>query len=182
VILVNHRQIAATRNAGAKHANGEVLIFVDADTAVTPAAVRGAVEAIREGAIGGGCAFRFDGRIPLYSRILAAVALPLYRALGLASGCFVFCTREAFESVGGFDERLFGAEEVAISRALRKRGQFVILREYVTTSGRKLRAHSAWEILSLSGRLALSGRKSLRRRRGLELWYGERRTDPAGLD
>jgi hypothetical protein len=48
----------------------------------------------------------------------------------------------------------------------------------VTTSGRKLRAYSAREILGLLTRLALGGPKSVRRREGLELWYGDRRPDP----
>src|SRR5206468_11328581 len=38
VISVNHRQIAATRNAGARQARGEYLFFVDADTLATPEA------------------------------------------------------------------------------------------------------------------------------------------------
>ena len=178
VVPVNHRQIAATRNAGAREALGETLIFVDADTVVTGAAVRAASRAMRAGAVGGGCGFRFDGRLPFYGRLLQAVAGPLYRALGLASGCFLFCTREAFRSVGGFDEALFGAEEAAMSRALSRRGRFVVLRETVMTSGRKLRAYSLREVVGLLARLAVSGPKSLRRREGLELWYGERRTDP----
>jgi glycosyltransferase involved in cell wall biosynthesis len=178
VIPVDHRQIAATRNAGARAANGEMLIFVDADTVVTASAVAAAVEAMRRGAAGGGCAFRFDGRLPRYGRIIAAVSVPLYRALRLASGCFLFCTRKAFHAAGGFDEGLFGAEEAALSRALQRQGRFVILREFVTTSGRKLRAHSAGEILGLLVRLALAGSHSVRRREGLEIWYGERRPDP----
>lgn len=178
VVPVRHRQIAATRNAGAREAAGEMLVFVDADTIVTGAAVREAVAAIRRGAAGGGCAFRFDGRLPLYGRVLEAVVHRLYRALGLASGCFLFCTREAFRATGGFDERLFGGEEAALSRALRRQGRFVILRESVTTSGRKLRAHSAREVLGLLARLALTGPGSIRRREGLEIWYGERRADP----
>jgi glycosyltransferase involved in cell wall biosynthesis len=181
VVPVNHRQIAATRNAGAREAHGEVLIFVDADTVVTEAAVRAAVAALRAGAVGGGCAFRFDGRLPLYGRLMEVVAAPLYRALGLASGCFLFCTRAAFLAAGGFDERLFGAEEAALSRALQRQGRFVVLRECVTTSGRKLRAHSAREILGFLARLALAGPKSVRQRKGLEIWYGERRADPSAL-
>jgi hypothetical protein len=133
---------------------------------------------MQSGAVGGGCAFRFDGEVPLYGRLLQAFAVPLYRLLSLASGCFLFCTREAFDSTGGFDERLFGAEEAAMSRALGPQGRFVVLREDVTTSGRKLRAYSAWEGLGLLARLALSGPKSVRQRKGLELWYGERRVDP----
>jgi glycosyltransferase involved in cell wall biosynthesis len=178
VVSVKHRQIAATRNAGAKVANGEMFVFIDADTVVTESVVATAVEAMRRGAVGGGCAFRFDGRLPLYGRILPAVAVPLYRALGLASGCFLFCTREAFCAAGGFDEALFGGEEAAMSRALRRQGRFVILREFVTTSGRKLRAHSAREVLGLLAHLALAGPKSVRKREGLEIWYGERRPDP----
>src|SRR5262245_2867285 len=114
VVPVKHRQIAATRNSGAREAAGEMLIFVDADTVVTRAAVRAAVAAMRAGAAGGGCAFRFDGRLPLYGRLLEAVAAPLYRALGLASGCFLFCTRAAVLAARGFDEGLFAFEEAAV--------------------------------------------------------------------
>jgi glycosyltransferase involved in cell wall biosynthesis len=181
VVSVNHRQIAATRNSGAREATGELLIFVDADTVVTAAAVRGAVKALRAGAVGGGCAVRFDDRLPLYARLLAAPTRSLYHALGLAAGCFLFCTRDAFAATGGFDERLFGSEELTMSRALHRQGRFVVLREYVTTSGRKLRAYSAREILGTLARLALAGPKSVRQRQGMELWYGERRADPESV-
>jgi hypothetical protein len=97
----------------------------------------------------------------------------------LASGCFLFCTREAFRAAGGFDETLFGAEEAAMSQAMRRQGRFVILRESVTTSGRKLRAYSGREFLILMARLLLGGPKGVRRRDGLDVWYGERRPDPA---
>src|SRR3954468_10770337 len=34
VVVVNHRQIAATRNSGARAATGDRLFFVDADTII----------------------------------------------------------------------------------------------------------------------------------------------------
>jgi len=178
VVSVNCRHIAATRNAGAREARGKWLIFVDADTSVTIEVVQAAVAAMRAGAVAGGCDVRFDGRLPLYARVLIAAALPVYQALGLAAGCFIFCTREAFDAVGGFDETLFAAEEAVLSRALHRQGRFVILREQVITSGRKLRAHSAREVLGGLLRLALGGRRAMGRREGLEIWYGERRKDP----
>lgn len=179
IVSVNHRQIAATRNAGARSSEGELLIFVDADTVVAPAVVCSAVAAMRSGAAGGGCAFWFGGRLPYYARLLQAVIVPAYRILGLASGCFLYCTRAAFEAVGGFDETLFGAEEYAMSRALHRQGRFVVLRQSVTTSGRKLRTYSACELLGLMIRIALTGRRSLRRRSDRwAIWYGERRADP----
>lgn len=178
VIHVNSRHIAATRNAGAHASLGKWLIFVDADTIVTPEVVGAAVAAMRDGAAGGGCSVLFEGRLPRYGRFLISVALPLYRGLYLAAGCFVFCTREGLEAVGGWDETLFAAEEVSLSRALRRYGRFVILPQHVITSGRKLRAHSGREILGGLLRLGLGGRRALGRRKGLEIWYGERRKDP----
>ena len=71
-----------------------MLVFVDADTVVTLSAVRAAVEAMLHGAAGGGCALHFEGRLPFYARALEAVANPVYRIFGLASGCFLFCTRD----------------------------------------------------------------------------------------
>src|SRR3990172_9085891 len=43
VVSVNHRQIAATRNSGARAAQGERLFFVDADTTANPIAVAAAL-------------------------------------------------------------------------------------------------------------------------------------------
>lgn len=181
VVQVAHRQIAAARNAGARAAKGDPLIFVDADTLVNEAVVRAAVRALRRGAVGGGCAFRFDGPLPLYARLMQPLCTVVYRLGRLASGCFLFSTRQAFEAVGGFDEELFGAEEGAMSLALRKQGRFVVLPEFVITSGRKLRAYSPWELLSVLGQLAARGPKGVRQRKDLDIWYGERRVDPAKL-
>ena len=180
VVPVNRRQIAAARNAGASAATGEMLVFVDADTIVDAAVVRAAVQAMHSGAVGGGCAVRFDGRLPLYGRVLAAVTVPLYRAIRLASPCFLFCARDAFRATGGWDETLFAAEEIAMSQALRRHGRFVILRDSVTTSGRKLRTYSARELLGTF--LTLSAPASVRTRDGLDVWYGERRPDPDAGD
>jgi GT2 family glycosyltransferase len=140
--------------------------------------VAGAIKALHDGAAGGGSAFRFDGNLPTYAWMMQHLARPVYRRLGLASGCFLFCTRTAFDALGGFDESLYAAEEAAMSRALARYGRFVVLRQSVVTSGRKIRAHSAREILSLLVRFALRGRKALRQREGLEIWYGDRRRDP----
>jgi glycosyltransferase involved in cell wall biosynthesis len=178
VVSINRRQIAATRNAGARASKGELLIFVDADTLVTPEVVRAALEAIRSGAVGGGCAVYFDGRVPGYARRLLPIFIRLYRAAGLAAGCFLFCTRRAFDAVGGFDEKFYASEECWMSWALRRRGRFVLLRETVHTSARKLRTYSGGEILKMLFWLTVRGRLSSREQRGMEIWYGPRRPDP----
>jgi hypothetical protein len=125
---------------------------VDADTLATAGAVRAAVGAMRNGAAGGGCVFRFDGTLPWGARLLYPVAVVSARCLRLVGGCFLFCTRKPFDSVGGFCEQFYAAEEAAFIRALKKEGRFIVLRETVVTSGRKLRAYSTWRIVREAAR------------------------------
>lgn len=177
LVQVQYRQIAATRNAGARRARGDILFFVDADTIATLDAVLTAVREIRMGAIGGGCVFSFDGTLPIWARIMYPVAVFLARRLTLVGGCFLFCTREAFDSIGGFSERYYAAEEAAFIRALKQRGRFVVPKPVVVTSGRKLRAYSCWRIIREAWRWMMAGPESYLDRTGLELWYGERLPD-----
>lgn len=178
LVSVAHRQIAATRNSGARTARGDWFIFVDADTLVNESVVLAAIAAMHNGAIGGGSGMRFDEPSPLYARILLKLVVRLFRATGLAAGCFLFCTRKAFDTVGGFDEDYFGAEELVMSRALKQQGTFLILKEAVTTSARKLRTYSFKEVLSLTSGIFQRGTKAVKQREGMEFWYAERRKDP----
>ena len=177
VVHVACRQIAAARNAGARAATGELFVFVDADTEISAQVMGAVVTAVGAGSVGGGSRFRFDGRIPAYGKCMQAFASTVYPIARLASGCFLFCTRDAFEAVGGFDETRYAAEEAIMSRALRRHGRFVIVRPAVTTSGRKLRAYRGREMLAMAAGL-VRARKVGQRRDGLDVWYGERRTDP----
>ena len=89
----------------------------------------------------------------------------------LPSGAFLFCTRAAFETAGGFNENYYAAEEVVFIAALKRQGRMVILPETVVTSGRKARAHSFLSLARQFTRLVLRGSRGLRSRRGLEYWY-----------
>jgi glycosyltransferase involved in cell wall biosynthesis len=178
VVRVHHRRISATRNSGARAARGDVLVFVDADTTINHQVLLAALNVLAGGAVGGGSDVRFDGFVPLYGRAMLPIVAISMRAARLAAGCFVFCTRSAFDAVGGFDERLFAAEEIAFSAAIKKHGRFVIVKEFVSTSGRKLRTYSPVEMLTLMARFALGGRRMLERRDQLGLWYDSRREDP----
>jgi len=178
VISVSLRQIAAARNAGAREAQGNRLIFVDADTVINEAVVKAALEAMNRGAAGGGSAVTFDGQVPRYAQFVQPVLVRLFRASGLACGCFLFCTREAFDAAGGFDEALFASEEIGMSQALKRQGRFVVVRESVTTSGRKLRMYSGKQVLLIISRIILAGPKALKDRERLGLWYSGRREDP----
>jgi glycosyltransferase involved in cell wall biosynthesis len=174
VVPGGRRQIAAARNAAARASAGDLLVFVDADTVVTRRVVRSAVRVIRSGAVGGGSTIRFDGPVPPYARVIDLLLRVFAPAVGLAGGCFLFCTRAGYDAAGGFDEALYATEEVDFARRLKRLGRFVVVRESVYTSGRKVRARSALDLLRLAARLARAGPAALRKREGLEYWYGPR--------
>ena len=178
VLQVSHRHIAATRNAGAGVARGERLVFVDADTRLDATVLSAAIAAMDAGAVGGGCAVRLAGKVRLTERGFTALVMQAFRLTGIGPGCFLFCTPEAFEAAGGFDERLYAAEDVAFSRALARLGRFAILREHVVTSDRKLRTFGLPAHLRLALRLLLRGRRTLESREHLGLWYAARRHKP----
>src|SRR3954471_11744061 len=93
VIRVEHRHIAATRNAGAQHAHGAILFFVDSATLTTAPAIRSALRAVRAGAMGCGCVPRFEGWLPWWFRLMEPLIKPAIRlARFLPSGTFLFCT------------------------------------------------------------------------------------------
>ena len=181
VEYVERRQIAAVRNDGARVATGDRFVFVDADTVVPPETLADAWRALDDGAVGGGAHIRMDGDVPRLAGTIVTVAARLFVWAGLTGGAFIFANRTDFEAVGGFDEALFASEEIALTKALKARGRFVVVRSSVVTSGRKLRQYSLPQILGLVARQAVKGpRGAWRSREGLEVWYGPRLGDPDG--
>ena len=175
VVPVNYRQIAAVRNAGARAARGNILFFVDADTHIAPGHVSAATEALARGCSGGSARVAVDRALQFWARVFLAIFSSLYFAACLGVGAFIFTRRETFWAAGGFDEQFFAGEEVYLSVALKKHGPFVILREPIITSARKLRMHSPWFVLAQTCFIVFGGKRALRRREKLDLWYDGRR-------
>jgi glycosyltransferase involved in cell wall biosynthesis len=175
VVTVHKRQIAGTRNEGAKAALGEWLVFVDADTQVTEPVIRGVVEALRAGAIGGGAGVRFADGPPWVHRWVGLIAFTM-RLCNWAAGCFVFATREAYNAAGGFDEQFYASEEIHFSRAMKKQGRFVVLRDSVLTSGRKAEKFSRWATIKMLVPLLARGPSGAKSRElTREFWYPDKR-------
>lgn len=179
VVSVNHRHIAAVRNAGARAAEGDMLFFVDADTHVYPPHVSGALAALRNGCVGGGAIVAVRDAMPFWARVFTNIFAWLYFSANLGAGAFLFTTRAHFERVGGFDERYFAGEEVFFTRALKQLGRFELLRDRVLTSGRKLRMHSAWTVLIGTFLLIVGGPGALVTRTKLNFWYDGKREQTA---
>lgn len=172
------RQIAATRNLGARAASGDVLLFLDADTRIAPANLLELISAINGGAVGGGVPISFEGRVPLYARIMLPMFNAAFRMARLTGGCFFYCRAEVLAKAGGWDETYYASEEVHLAREIKAFGRFEILRTPVRTSGRKLRTFTPWEILGVMLCATMRPKKYLGNRDNLDLWYAPRRADP----
>ena len=171
VLPVQNRSIARTRNDGAREARGEYLFFVDADTLIDQRVLRAALTRLHAGDAGGGAVFKWDNAHRGTGRFLELCVATLLRHMRLASGCFVYASRQAFEAVGGFDDSLFAAEEWALSRALARQGPFRVLQEPVITSGRKLAALRLRDVLMQLLRAGVRGPRALKEREFASMWY-----------
>ncbi len=103
--------VAKVRNSGAKLSNGDVLVFVDADTVVPEKLLSRIVETMSDAACFGG-AVDLDYR-PM--KLSVKVYLQFWRILGkltgMAQGATQFCRRDRFFALNGYDETLFMGED-----------------------------------------------------------------------
>ncbi|TAN85947.1 MAG: glycosyltransferase [Gallionella sp.] len=148
---------ARQMNAGAAVAQGDVLLFLHADTLLPSVAVHVIEAAIRRG--GGAQEYawgRFDVSItgrPFMLRVIAGLMNRRSRLSGIATGDqAMFVTRRAFGSVGGFPDQPL-MEDVELSKRLLALSRPICLKDRVATSGRRWEAHGVWRTIWLMWRL-----------------------------
>ena len=181
VAPVEKRCIGAARNGGAAIAKGRVLAFVDADTVVhafTFDAVQAALADAR--VVGGATGVTLD-RWSVGLALTYAMMVPMVWATGMDTGV-VFCRREDFEALGGYDESRLVAEDVDFLWRLRRlgarRGQRLRRLRHckAVASTRKFDRHGDWHYFTQMptvGWNALRGRDTLTEF-AKRYWYGDR--------
>jgi len=154
VVPVAKRAIASARNAGAAAARGDILGFVDADMRIHPGtfdAIESALDAHR--IVGGATGVTME-RWSAGLVLTFAVALPFLWVTHFDTGV-VFCRRADFEAIGGYDERLKYAEDVAFLLALRRLGRTRrqrltrLTRVKAVASARKFDEHGDWHYFTM---------------------------------
>ncbi|CAA6693375.1 MULTISPECIES: glycosyltransferase [unclassified Lentimonas] len=154
VVFEPVNQIARARNTGVRAGRGSYLVFVDADTRISPKLLAEALRRLKNTAcVGGGTIIEFDSKIGLIGRTSIAVWKRISQLTRTAAGSFLFCRRDAFDAIGGFDQKLYASEEVRLSRLLRKWGKArdlsfdIIVGAPAHTSARKLQWYSGPRML-----------------------------------
>jgi len=133
VINIKERGVGKARNTGVKHARGEILLFLDADTLLHPEFVRELTKTFRTNDLvcvsGSLRALSDDGlkeaiygyfHFKILNKIMKITSLfnfPLF-----VTNC-CSCRRWAFEKIGGFDESLAIGEDLKFSLKIRKCGK-----------------------------------------------------------
>ena len=154
VVHDDSRCLATIRNAGARHATGEILVTIDADSIMSSNALIQIDHALSSGRfIGGGVPVRPDRMSPgiFLSMLLLWFSLWVTR---LAGGLF-WCYRRDFEAVGGFNEQMLIGEDLEFAKRLREYGKkqnrrFVNLwGTHIVTSSRKFDAFGDWLMLRI---------------------------------
>jgi glycosyltransferase involved in cell wall biosynthesis len=122
VVHVSKRRIAAARNGGARVASGEILCFIDADSAVHPQTFDAIDQAIATGRYVAGSTGVALERKSIGLLVTYCLMMPMVWITRMDTGV-VFCRREDFEAVEGYDENRFYAEDVMLLLALRRLGR-----------------------------------------------------------
>ena len=137
VIVAAVRQRAAQLNVGARHARGDVFLFLHADTIVHKTGLERIATALRDAKVGGGAfARRFDSA-STFLRVTCWLAELRNRVVGWHLGDQgIFVRRNCFQQLEGFAAvDLF--EDLDFSRRLGRLKKVVTLRPPVISSARR---------------------------------------------
>jgi glycosyltransferase involved in cell wall biosynthesis len=181
VIFEPINQIGRARNAGAAQATGDWLLFLDADSLLSPGLLADVLQMIKSGKyVGCGSTLRMDG-LPWWANMTLRFWTAVSVLCRWAAGALVVCRRDAFQEVGGFDQELYALDEIRLSKQLkqwgRQRGlQFTILtRHPLETSSRKVSLYSGREIGLQIFRIFFLPKRTLQDKKHLSVWYDGRR-------
>jgi rSAM/selenodomain-associated transferase 2 len=149
-VIAAPRGRAAQMNAGARAASGEALLFLHADTRLPPDAADSVLASLKD-ALWGRFDVRIEGRNPLLKVVACAMNLRS-RLTGIATGDqAIFVRRDAFE---GYAEIAL-MEDIAFSKAMRRRGAPARVASRVVTSGRRWESRGVLRTILLMWRLRL---------------------------
>lgn len=165
-VVQAQRGRAYQMNAGARYAQGDVLLFLHADTRLPENALSLISGCLERGTLGGRFRTRFDDPAFRYRLIALYTRYPFFSYGDQA----FFVLREVFRALGGFDPSV-PFEDVDFYRRIRRKGRTKILRASVMTSARRFKKKGFFRqklinlLLSLLPYLGISPKPLMRR------WY-----------
>jgi rSAM/selenodomain-associated transferase 2 len=146
-VINSERGRARQMNCGARHASGEILLFLHADTRLPESALNDIGNALGDERCPGG---RFDVELEGSHWMLKIIgALINYRSRATKVGTgdqAIFVRRDVFERIGGYPDIPL-MEDIALCRALKRLGRIACLRSRVVTSARRWESDGVWSTI-----------------------------------
>lgn len=178
----SRRIIAAVRNTGARLACGKVLTFVDADSIIHPETFNAIEACISSGKfIAGATGVRME-RMSVGIAAAYIIMVPMVWLTGMDTGV-VFCLKDDFEKIGGYNENRLFAEDVNFLWDLKKLGRSSgrklarITSVKAVCSTRKFDEHGDWHYVRMLLRFLFSMlcSKTSMDKFAKKYWYGQQR-------
>ncbi len=131
-------------NAGVAATQGDILLFLHADTFPEQAGIEELLVVMQdEDVVGGAFRMRFDDTRPIYRRICQNITQRSLRTKSYTGDQAIFTRRSVLQRLGGYRDWSF-MEDVDYSERMGKAGNVVLLTSEVETSARR---HQRWGLL-----------------------------------
>ncbi len=146
------KNLAAIRNAGAKHASGDYLVTVDADSLVSPNLFVVVHKKLSSGKYIGGGVMMYLERYSLGIIVTMLCLVPIALRYRIFCGVF-FCRTADFHAIGGFNQNMVSVEDIDFAVRLKKFGKkcgkkfSLLFHAYIITSARKFDRFGDWYLL-----------------------------------
>ncbi|MFH0922583.1 MAG: glycosyltransferase, partial [Candidatus Micrarchaeota archaeon] len=133
VVFERRHTIAAGRQTGAKAANGDILVFCDADGIAEKTWLAALVKPFEDGRVVSTHGNLFMSDANAFDEFFCRIIFPLYfrllNALGVPSGAGsnLAVRTKAFRKIGGFDTSLVTGEDLMLQKKLRPFGKIVFV-------------------------------------------------------
>jgi len=132
IITMDERHVSKARNLGAKHAKGDILVFLDADTQLTKNTLSRIAR--KKGNFVGTCKVKPDIN-KLKAKILMSLKSKLWWTIW--TNGIIFCDKETFQKANGFNTNLKKGEDGNFIRKAKKHAKYCLANSYVINSMRR---------------------------------------------
>lgn len=145
--------VGLARNTGAKMSEGDILVFLDADTAITRQFIDEILKTFNDpNVVGAGGLIvpqgisQFEEIVFYFFNLLVMASFVVGRPR-IAGTCLAY-KRKPFLEVGGFDINMTASEDLELCKKVSKKGKIAFLRHVVVrTSGRRLKQLGLFKLI-----------------------------------
>lgn len=143
-LLNSEKGRAKQMNIGAKHASGNILYFLHADSFPPKHFDRYIISEVNKGHLAGCFRLKFDST-HWWLRLASWLTQFKWRACR-GGDQSQFITKQLFEDIGGYNESYIIYEDNMLINELYARNQFVVINKKIKTSHRLYRKHGIWKL------------------------------------